>query len=173
MKLVLLGYMGCGKTTIGEQLAATLQYSFVDLDAAIAEDEKMSISRLFETKGEIYFRKKENKMLSHLLSTHKDAVISLGGGTPCYGNVMQLLNENDTILPIYLSATLHTLTERLFHEIEARPMISHISDKEILNDFIRKHIFERSFYYNQAKTKIVTDLKTVQEIVEEIVALLF
>jgi shikimate kinase len=57
--------------------------------------------------------------------------------------------------------------------LQTRPLISHISDKEVLNDFIRKHLFERSFYYQQAHHKIRVDQKPVQQIVEEIVALLF
>jgi shikimate kinase len=61
----------------------------------------------------------------------------------------------------------------LFLQLQTRPLISHISDKEVLRDFIRKHLFERGFYYQQAHYKIAVDQKSVQEIVREIVALLF
>ncbi|MGK0386157.1 MAG: shikimate kinase [Patiriisocius sp.] len=173
MKIVLLGYMGCGKTAIGKKLSKTLKFPFIDLDAAIEADENMLITKLFETKGEIFFRKKENILLKAFLENQQDTVLALGGGTPCYGNVMQLLAQADDVFPIYLSATAHTLTERLFLEKESRPMIAHISDKEILNDFIRKHLFERNFYYNQAPCKVKVDEKSIEEIVKEIVALLF
>lgn len=173
MKIVLLGYMGCGKTVIGKHLANTLAYPFIDLDDALEKDQNMSISRIFESKGELYFRKKEQQVLIRLLQDSKFAVLSLGGGTPCYGEVMRLLIENSEVMPLYLSASLQTLTERLFLEKDKRPLISHISEKEILHDFIRKHLFERSFYYNQARYTIKVDDKTIPHIVEEIVARLF
>ena len=77
------------------------------------------------------------------------------------------------VLTIYLNTKIDTLTNRLFLQLQTRPLISHISDKEVLRDFIRKHLFERGFYYQQAHYKIAVDQKSVQEIVREIVALLF
>ena len=67
MKIVLLGYMGSGKTVVAKQLATALHYSFVDLDIAIEEDQKLSLKQLFETKGELYFRSKEGLVLNSLL----------------------------------------------------------------------------------------------------------
>ncbi|MFT4942378.1 MAG: shikimate kinase [Patiriisocius sp.] len=173
MKIVLLGYMGCGKSAVGKQLAAALKYSFIDLDQAIEADEKMLLTQLFETKGEIYFRTKEHALLTSLLEKKQDTVLALGGGTPCYSGIMQQLIDTPDVISIYLSATLETLTTRLFLEKETRPLISHISEKDMLNDFLRKHLFERSFYYNQAKHKIAVDEKSLEEIVAALVTSLF
>ena len=173
MKIVLLGYMGSGKTVVAKQLAIALQYSFVDLDIAIEEDQNLSLKKLFETKGELYFRSKEKAVLNSLLDSTQDMVLALGGGTPCYGDVMQKLTSTKEVITIYLGAEIDTLTHRLFSQLQTRPLISHISDKEVLRDFIRKHLFERSFYYHQAHYKIAVDQKPVQEIAREIVALLF
>ncbi len=86
---------------------------------------------------------------------------------------MQQLIDTPDVISIYLSATLETLTTRLFLEKETRPLISHISEKDMLNDFLRKHLFERSFYYNQAKHKIAVDEKSLEEIVAALVTSLF
>ena len=173
MKIVLLGYMGSGKTVIAKQLAIALQYSFVDLDIAIEEDQNLTLKQLFENKGELYFRSKEKHVLNSLLDSTQNMVLALGGGTPCYGDVMQKLISTKEVIAIYLGAEIDTLTHRLFSQVQTRPLISHISDKEVLRDFIRKHLFERSLYYHQAHHKIAVDQKPVQEIVREIVALLF
>ena len=173
MKIVLLGYMGSGKTVVAKQLATALHYSFVDLDIAIEEDQKLSLKQLFENKGELYFRSKEGLVLNSLIKGSENVVLALGGGTPCYGDVMQKLTHTQDVLTIYLNTKIDTLTNRLFLQLQTRPLISHISDKEVLRDFIRKHLFERGFYYQQAHYKIAVDQKSVQEIVREIVALLF
>ena len=173
MKIVLLGYMGSGKTVVAKQLATALHYSFVDLDIAIEEDQKLPLKQLFENKGELYFRSKEGLVLNSLLKGSENVVLALGGGTPCYGDVMQKLTHTQDVLTIYLNTKIDTLTNRLFLQLQTRPLISHISDKEVLRDFIRKHLFERGFYYQQAHYKIAVDQKSVQEIVREIMALLF
>ena len=128
---------------------------------------------MFETKGEIYFRSKERLVLNSLLEGSDNSVIALGGGTVCYGDLMQHLNQDQGVITLYLDATIDTLSERLFSQVHTRPLISHITDKKVLTDFIRKHLFERNFYYHQAQHKISVDQKPVQQIVREIVALLF
>jgi len=173
MKILLLGYMGSGKSVVAKQLSKALQYSFVDLDTAIVEDQNQSIAQLFKTKGELYFRSKERLVLDSLLEGSENLVLALGGGTPCYGDLIQKLTHTPGVVTIYLGAEIDTLTNRLFSQMHTRPLISHISDKEVLSDFIRKHLFERNFYYQQAHYKIKVDQKPVQEIVREIVALLF
>ena len=173
MKIVLLGYMGSGKSLVGKALAEAINKPFVDLDMEIEKMEDCSITELFRNKGEIFFRKRERTILENLMEREKSFVLSLGGGTPCFGNTMEFLNSKNTILTIYLKASNETLTNRLFTEIAERPLIQHISAKEDLNDFIRKHLFERSFYYNQAIKKIIVDEKEASTIVSEIVAQLY
>jgi len=173
MNLVLIGYMGSGKSTVGKQLAIRLGYKYLDLDDQIELEETKSISTIFLEKGEIYFRKKENQMVKHLINTSNNFVLSTGGGTVCYGDTINFLISSEEVVTIYLKTSVKNLTNRLYNEKEKRPLISHISDKNDLNDFIRKHLFERSFYYNQAKLQINIDNLTVEDIVEKIVIGLF
>lgn len=168
MGVVLLGYMGSGKSSVAKELAFQTGFDFVDLDDFIEENERLHIPEIFTQKGEIYFRKKERIYLEKLLQFQQQVVISLGGGTPCYGDTMDLINQTPNVTSIYLSANVETLTARLFKENENRPLINHLETREDLNDFIRKHLFERSFYYNQANIIIKTDGKSISEIVEEI-----
>jgi shikimate kinase len=171
--VVLLGYMGSGKSSVAKELALQTGLNYIDLDYFIEENEQLKVSEIFANKGEIYFRKMERIYLEKLLQFQQPLVLSLGGGTPCYGDVMNLINQTPNLTSIYLSTNVEALTERLFKEIENRPLISHLETREGLNDFIRKHLFERSFFYNQAKVIIKTDGKSISEIVEEIKQKLF
>ncbi len=173
MNIVLIGYMGSGKSLIGNGLSEKLKFDYLDLDDYIEIQEKKSISKIFEEHGEIYFRKKESFYLKEILETDKNRVISLGGGTPCFANNLEIILANKNTTSIYLQTSLGELTERLYKEREKRPLIAHIETKIDLNDFIRKHLFERSFYYNQADNKIITDKKEMKEICKEITSLLF
>ena len=173
MKIVLIGYMGSGKTAVGQQLANALSYPFLDLDHVIELNEGKKISEIFSEKGEIYFRKKEIKTLKKTISESDKIILSTGGGTPCYGNVMKYLTHDDEVITIYLKASIEVLTSRLFNDTTHRPLIAHLENEEALNDFIRKHLFERTFYYNQSSLQITVDKKSISEIVEEIVMQLF
>lgn len=173
MNIVLLGYMASGKTFIGEILSKKLGYNFIDLDEVIEDGEKNSIQNIFKLKGEIYFRKKESYYLNKVLNNNSNIVLSLGGGTPCYGNNMTFLQSITNAKTIYLKTTIPTLVERLLNEKSKRPLISHIESEEALVEFIGKHLFERSQYYSLADLTISTDSKTVQEIVEAIILNLF
>ncbi len=168
-----MGYMGSGKTSIASLLASTLNIFSVDLDQYIEEREQRSIDEIFKTKGEIYFRKKEESYLIELLNDTNVKVLSLGGGTPCFGKNLEHIEKASNTCSIYLSASIQTLIERLFIEKESRPLISHLKTKKELEDFVRKHLFERSFYYRQADLVIHTDGKTPKAIVEEIKSCLF
>ncbi|GAA0727149.1 shikimate kinase [Aquimarina litoralis] len=173
MNIVLLGYMGCGKSSIAKALAGKLKMNSIDLDDYIEDQENKTITQIFADQGEIYFRKRENKYLKQLLETHTNHIISLGGGTPCFAGNMDLLKDNNHNKSVYLKTSLEELVDRLFLEKEKRPLIAHITLKEDLKDFIRKHLFERSFYYNQAAYIVSTDEKTVEEIALEIESTLF
>ncbi|WP_299118082.1 shikimate kinase [uncultured Winogradskyella sp.] len=168
MIIVLVGYMGSGKSTIGRELATVLDYDFVDLDDIIAENENLSIPEIFSQKGEIYFRKKETDYLKNIISSKIKIVLSLGGGTPCYGNNMDLIINDHNVRSFYLKTSIPELLKRLWEEKHKRPLISHIKSKENLTEFIGKHLFERSLFYSRSDYSIVTDEKTVSEIVEQI-----
>lgn len=173
MNIFLMGYMGCGKSSVGKALATALTYDFIDFDAYIEEKEQAAVSEIFKNKGEIYFRKLETACLKELLLDRNDkTVVSLGGGTPCYGNNLQMLQSNEALL-LYLNTSVQELTKRLWNERENRPLISAQSSYENLEEFVRKHLFERAYYYNQAMQVVKTDGKSIQTITEEIVDSLF
>mgnify|MGYP003951470925 FL=1 len=166
--IILLGYMGVGKSYIGRKLSEELKMDFFDLDNYIELSEKQSISNIFYEKGEIYFRNIENKCLDLLLKKKVNHVISTGGGTPCYSNNIELIKKNVDLKSFYLKSSITNLTNRLFSEKENRPLISSIDSKKELNSFISKHLFERNFFYNQADYIINIDKKKTSEILLEI-----
>ncbi len=168
MVVVLLGYMGSGKSKVGALLAKKLNFNFLDLDNCIEKEENATIASIFNTKGEIYFRKKEAQVLRSITASNQNLVLSLGGGTPCYSDNMKFLIENDQLITIYLSASLVTLVERLKKETQLRPLIAHLNTDTELNEFVGKHLFERTLFYNQAKQTIYTDGKTIAQVVEEL-----
>ncbi len=168
-KIILLGYMGSGKSTIAQKLAHLLHLPFIDLDQYIEQNEKVSIKKLFETNKELQFRKLEHQYLKELIANSDSFVLSLGGGTPCYANNHLMLQGNN-ITSIYLKASIATLTERLKHEKETRPLLANQPDAE-LAEFIAKHIFERSYFYTHATHTVNVDEKSVDTIANEIAAL--
>ena len=157
--------MGSGKSTVGKILAKNLNISFYDLDDFIEENENQSISEIFNSKGEIYFRKIENKYLINLLHSDKNIILSVGGGTPCYGDNLNIIKNN--ALSVYLNTGLHTLYTRLISEKEKRPLISEIKD-DSLKEFIAKHLFERSPFYEQSDFTIQCDEISTEEICSRI-----
>ncbi len=170
MKIVLVGYMGSGKSTIGKMLAKKLKFGFIDLDDYIESSENSSIPAIFEEKGEIYFRKKEFEHLKDLLKDKDDFILSTGGGTPCYGENMNTILEATSNV-FYLKVSINGLMDRLILEKEERPMIANIPNEE-LPEFIGKHLFERSYFYSKAQHILICDNKGVNIIVDEIDALL-
>lgn len=151
MNIVLLGYMGSGKTTLAKQLAQSFGWSFFDLDQEIERATQSSISELILNKGELYFRKLEREQLEGLLE-NQNFVLSLGGGTPCYYDNMELVNAK--AVSIFLDRSIPDLFHTLKEQRVDRPLIAHLAEAD-LKEFIAKHLFERRSFYEQAifKTK--------------------
>lgn len=164
--------MGSGKSSVGKKLAEILKIPFKDMDTEIEKQESSSISEIFSKKGEIYFRTIENKILKKLISQPESFVLATGGGTPCYGDSMALMVK-EGVMTVYLRTPLDVLTSRLFLEKEKRPLLAHLKTEEDLNDFIRKHLFERAYYYNQSKFVIENKAENIEETLEKIVLKLF
>ncbi|WP_188369365.1 shikimate kinase [Muriicola marianensis] len=168
MQIVLIGYMGSGKSVVGKALADRLELPFLDLDDHIEEELGMSIPDIFRKKGEIFFRKKEHEYLKEILLSKDKVVLSTGGGTPCYsGNTDLLLDKTPNVF--YLQLSVASLTARLADEKDHRPMISHLKPEE-LQEYIGKHLFERRPYYSRANHTISCEGKSVDEIAAEIAA---
>lgn len=169
-KIILLGYMGSGKSTIAKLLSEKTQIKVYDLDKIIEETAGMSVKNIFSQKGEIYFRKLENQLFKELLSSDEQMILSLGGGTPCYANNHEMLNGSN-VVSFYLKASIETLYERLLSIKENRPLIAG-QEKEDMKEYIAKHLFDRIYYYNQATHVVVVDNKSPEEVVSDICKIL-
>lgn len=168
MKIFLIGYMGSGKTVIGKRLGDEFEMNFQDLDMLIEEKEGCGIPQIFENKGEIYFRKLERQVLEEIISYKGSGIFALGGGTPCYGSNMDIIQNAPGVSSIYLKLGVQELTHRLINEKTSRPVISHLETQEALEEFIRKHLFERGFYYNQSDHVVDCNSKSPEEVLKEL-----
>lgn len=146
--IFLLGFMGSGKSTLGKKLANKLNQPFFDLDVVIETKENKTITQLFEEKGEEYFRALEHQTLKELISENSQFVLSLGGGTPCFKNNMQLINANGK--SVYLKYNVGILHSRLVNAKTKRPLLQGKSDEE-LKQFINEKLTEREIFYKQAQ----------------------
>jgi len=169
MNIVLIGYMGSGKSLIGSRLAKKMKYKFIDLDKYIETNEGCSISKIFDNSGDIYFRKIETKYLIKCLSENNNIVLSLGGGTPCYNdNLMHINSTNNS--SVYLKNRNTELAKRLFREKEDRPLISKIKSEQKMIEFVSKHLFEREVFYNQAAIKIDCYGQNINTVCKQIIS---
>ena len=160
--------MGSGKSLISSKLNSIKKIEKIDVDFEISKELENSIQEIFEKRGELFFRKKEKEILERIFSLKEECILSLGGGTPCYYDNMEVINENS--ISIYLRAKVDTLVKRLLEDkIHCRPLINRIPDEQ-LPEFIGQHLFERNHFYNQAKIIIDTDNLTAEEIAEEILS---
>ena len=157
--------MGSGKTLVSKELNILNNFKIFDLDTEISKQNNRSITEIFKEKGEIFFRKTEKEVLEKIISTEKNIILSLGGGTPCYYNNIDSINEKT--ISVFLKTNVKTLAQRLSSEKDKRPLIQNISNED-LPEFIAKHLFERNPFYNQAKITINTDNLSTKEIAEEI-----
>ncbi len=171
MNIILLGYMGVGKSLIGQHLSNILNQKFIDLDDYIETKKSKSIHDIFKDSGDLYFRKIESKLLNDCLLNYTNIILSVGGGTPCYNNNMSLINSNNNI-SVYLKNRNLELAKRLFQIKECRPLISNIESEEKMIEYVSKHLFEREIFYNQATIKIDCHGNDVNTICKEIISVL-
>lgn len=169
--IVLLGYMGCGKTKVGKNLSKKIGAKFIDLDIEIELFYEKSISQMFQEIGEIEFRKIERKMLLNVLNRNDFFVLSLGGGTPCYFDNMELINKK-TNLSFFLNLDANLLADRLYTRKSKRPLLKSIKDKKEMLSFVKKHLFERNVYYSKANYIIKSSKKDIKKILDKILNIL-
>lgn len=147
MKIFLVGFMGCGKSHWGKIWAEHGKLPFVELDILIEEREHKTIATVFEEKGEPYFRKVESDVLKSY-TRGGSWIMSAGGGTPCFFDNMEWMNQQGTT--VYLKASPQLLAQRLFAEKDQRPVLKNVPDSELEN-FITKKLEEREVFYNKAR----------------------
>lgn len=168
-KLLLCGYMASGKTTIARLLGKASAMPVYDLDAVIEQKTGKSVPEIFAEEGEIKFRKLEHENLKELLAQDSDFILSLGGGTPCYANNHLFLQQED-VISVYLKTGIDELIKRLNEQGKERPLLAKLSPEEF-HEYIAKHLFDRSYFYHQAKHVVTTDGKSPEDIVNEIMSL--
>lgn len=145
-RLFLVGYMGCGKTTIGKFVARDMQWKFIDMDAFFEKKHSCTISEYFAKHGENGFREAERKVVAEL-STAEYAVIACGGGAPCFFDNMRIMNASGAT--IYINVAPEELANRLKLAKANRPLLAQKSDEELLAH-ITSQLAEREKFYRQA-----------------------
>lgn len=165
-KIILLGYMGCGKTETAAALASLTGLVAIDMDQVIEADQQMTIAQIFKIRGELAFRRREHELFVQMMQNDESFILSLGGGTPCYAGNHQWLNIENTV-SFYLRTPLEELYQRLLSQRNHRPLIAAMDESE-MKEFIAKSLFERSFYYNQATHTVDTGSKSVGQVATEI-----
>jgi shikimate kinase len=146
MKIFLVGFMGCGKSTKAKQLANLLACPLIDIDAKLVEQEGKSIAEIFETQGEQSFRQMERDFLQSY-PYPETCVVATGGGLPCFFDNMDWMNEQG--ITVFLEMSPPQLVSRL-HNREKRPLLKGMDDEQLLS-FITVKLEERNPYYRRAK----------------------
>ena len=160
MLIFIIGYMGAGKTTLGKRLAERLNYRFYDLDEMIETSTTNTINDYFEKFGESSFRLKEREILLNHLDD-QDTVIATGGGTACYFDNMDLMNQKG--ITIYVDTAIESIMKRLADNVHHRPILNHISQDQV-HLFINEHIETRRKFYLQAQIKVDGDNVDLEEL---------
>jgi shikimate kinase len=164
MRIYLLGFMGCGKSTIGKKLAKHTGLHFIDMDDYIEKRNYKTVPQIFATEGEAEFRKKERRALEEL-SEFNDVIIATGGGAPCFFNNMDLMNK--TGITVYLDIAPEILADRLKNSKTDRPLIKGKSNKELL-EYINNTLKKRNKFYKKARVQLKDpdiDMKEVMDMI--------
>ena len=146
-RIVLIGYMGSGKTTVGKALAKELGMPFYDLDWYIESRMRKTVSQIFAERGEEGFRKIEYNML-HEVAEFEDIIISCGGGTPCFFDNIDYLNQQAQV--VWLRCEPEVLHKHLLMGKGERPLLKGKTPEELIA-FIRQQLEQREPYYSKAR----------------------
>lgn len=165
LRILLIGYMGAGKTTIGKVLSDEMNIPFYDLDWYIEARMHRNIKQLFEERGEEGFRKIEQAML-HEVAENENVIIACGGGTPCFFDNMDYMNRQGTT--IYLKAIPEVLYAHLKMGKTIRPLLLGKTEEEI-GQLIVRQVAERESYYLKAKYVLNINLLSSAEKIKEAV----
>ncbi len=160
MRVYLIGFMGSGKSTAGKKLARKLGLGFFDLDELIEQESSLSISTYFKKYGEAKFRELENEILWKTFQL-ENVLISTGGGTPCFFDNIQRINQKG--ISVYLKADIALIISRLKGEKNQRPLIKDKSDDELrkyLMDLLsrREKFYEKAHIIASAKSLNISEL---------------
>lgn len=162
MFIILIGYMGSGKTSVGRLLSLILKRNFYDLDEIITNWKDQYIHNILLKNGENYLRIIEKYVLCFLKSIKKKIIIPSGGGIPCFNDNISSLNRIGITYYLHLSSK--EIFQRIRYQKYKRPLISCLSDDQLLF-FIHKHLSNRIKYYNKSNYKIEIGNSFIEEIV--------
>ena len=154
IRIILIGYMGAGKTTVGRALSKELGIIFYDLDWYIESRMRKSVSQIFAERGEEGFRKIEYNML-HEVAEFENVIISCGGGTPCFFDNMDYLNQQGQV--VYLKADPEVLYKHLLMAKVERPLLKNKTPEELIT-FIREQLEKREPFYSKARYTLDVNL---------------
>jgi shikimate kinase len=163
-RIILVGFMGAGKTTLGRKLAETLNIPFFDSDQEIEKESQMKIKDLFEQHGELFFREKEKEFIQSLFMK-TNFVLATGGGLPCYNNQMNELNVLGTT--VYLNNSVEIIIQRLLNDNQHRPLIKDLTEKE-LSEYISAKMKDREPTYLRSKLVLQESDQQVDALISQL-----
>lgn len=163
MKIILIGLMGAGKTTIGKELSNKLNLRFIDMDDEIEKQSKMSIVDIFEKYGENRFREIESKLLEKI-ALEDDIIISTGGGIIKVDDNRKLLKKQDNV--VFLNGSIYTLVKNVSNDIYKRPLLKDSTDLYIKIEELLKERYEK--YKESSNIIIDINNKNINEVVSQI-----
>lgn len=164
--IILTGFMGCGKTTVGIRLSYKIQKTFIDTDKKIEKEQNTKVKRIFENYGETYFRDLETQLLQKMVTKKDSQIISIGGGMPVREENRILLKQLGTI--IFLKASPETIYERVKHD-KKRPLLQGENPMAKISALCKQR---NTIYESIADFTVVTDGKRFDEVIKEICELL-
>jgi shikimate kinase len=165
MRIFLIGFMGSGKTYWGRQLGQKLGIPFFDLDEQVVNHAGKSIPDIFQQEGEEHFRLLEKEVMYMITESHESFVMSCGGGTPCFFNNIEYMNNAGTT--VWINTPASVLFDRLIRERPGRPLIKDLSNDQ-LRAFISRKFADRKLYYEQADVVIDDESPQLDQLVEKI-----
>lgn len=171
-RIILIGYMGSGKTTVGKALSKETGMMFYDLDWYIESRMRKTVAQIFAEKGEEGFRKIEHNML-HEVAEFENVIISCGGGTPCFFDNIDYINQQGEV--VYLKATPEVLYRHLLMGKVERPLIKNKTPEELIV-YITEQVAKREEFYNKARytldVSLMDDYEKIQLSVDQLRQLL-
>ena len=170
MKIFLIGYMGCGKSSLGRKIAKAANMQFVDMDSMIEQKEGASVSDIFAFAGEEYFRRTERNLIEELAQSEDDMVISTGGGVPTWQDNMERMNSIGE--SFYLCRSAKQIASRLSpHGRQKRPKLRGLSDEELV-EFMTRNMAEREPFYQKATHIVECADKSDDSLIEYILGVI-
>ena len=164
-----MGFMGSGKSTVGQALAENLGWQHIDTDNMIEELFQMDIPTVFKTYGESTFREAEVQVLVEVIES-ENTIISTGGGLPCSDKAIEIINQYSNSYYLYIRAS--QLSERLWKEElrSTRPLLQSLDSQDELTEFIKAKILARERYYYDS-SGIIDATQSVDTVAEDIIRL--